>query len=323
MLNKVSIIIPLYNKEENLSLLLERVCNQTYKNIEVILIDDGSKDNTYKICEKYKKSDDRICLYKQTNRGVSAARNVGLDIATGTYIAFIDGDDYIEKNYIEKLIEKISGKERNAVSVSKILVRDEKNNIISEIDPEVNKYDTTIEYFLNHWNVWGVLFPKKIIDAVRFDETIKISEDYKFISQLVANNDIMLYSAEDAIYNYVIHEQSAMQSRYSSEFLKGLHAEVEAYENLLKKGKKFYSSRLIGNAAYQCMRRYFHENSEIRNKYYKDYEEAKKIIRRYFNVIILNNTIEKSKKILIITSCIFPWLIVVKNYLKVNIKWKR
>ena len=96
MLNKkISIIIPVYNAEKYLKCCLDSILNQSYKNLEIIIINDGSTDNSLKVIEEYKKNDNRIILISQKNQGVSKSRNNGLELATGDYIMFIDPDDWI------------------------------------------------------------------------------------------------------------------------------------------------------------------------------------------------------------------------------------
>ena len=102
---KVSIIVPIYNMEQYLNRCLESIINQTYENIEIILINDGSKDNSLEICKNYAKKDNRIMIIDQKNSGVSSARNSGLDKATGEYLAFVDPDDWIDKDGIEKMVD--------------------------------------------------------------------------------------------------------------------------------------------------------------------------------------------------------------------------
>ncbi len=99
----ISIIIPVYNVEPYLKDCLDSVINQTYKNLEIILVNDGSTDNSKTICEEYKKKDSRIILINQKNSGLSSARNAGIKQSTGEYISFIDSDDYVEKDYVEYL----------------------------------------------------------------------------------------------------------------------------------------------------------------------------------------------------------------------------
>lgn len=99
----ISIIIPVYNVEQYLPKCLDSIINQTYKNLEIILIDDGSTDRSGEICDKYKNEDKRIMVIHQLNGGVSGARNTGIEVAKGKYILFIDSDDWIEKDYVSSL----------------------------------------------------------------------------------------------------------------------------------------------------------------------------------------------------------------------------
>ncbi|MDD6633822.1 MAG: glycosyltransferase family 2 protein [Ruminococcus sp.] len=101
---KISVIVPVYNVEKYLSKTIETVINQTYTNIEVILVDDGSTDNSLKICYEYAEKDNRIRVIHQYNQGLSVARNVGTELATGEYIFYLDGDDYLNQNALEVLI---------------------------------------------------------------------------------------------------------------------------------------------------------------------------------------------------------------------------
>lgn len=104
-MDKISVIIPVYNVEKYILNTIESVMFQTYSNIEIILVDDGSTDNSSKICDELAKKDNRISVIHQDNQGLSAARNVGTAIATGDFIFYLDGDDYLEKNCLEKLLE--------------------------------------------------------------------------------------------------------------------------------------------------------------------------------------------------------------------------
>lgn len=113
---KISVIIPIYNVEEYLPECLESVINQSYSQLEVICVDDGSTDNSRKICEYYARRDSRITVMHQKNSGVSAARNKGLEVCTGEYISMIDGDDFLEKEMYEVLVDLIEKDESIGIS---------------------------------------------------------------------------------------------------------------------------------------------------------------------------------------------------------------
>src|SRR5699024_1141358 len=103
---KVSIIVPIYNSENYLKYCLETIVNQTYNNLEILLINDGSLDNSLDICKEFEQKDNRIKLFNIPNSGVSVARNIGIDNATGEFITFVDSDDWMELNAIEFGVDK-------------------------------------------------------------------------------------------------------------------------------------------------------------------------------------------------------------------------
>ena len=107
MENLISVIVPIYNVAPYLHECIDSIINQTYKNLEIILVDDGSSDGSEKICDEYAKNDNRIIVIHQQNKGLVCARKAGLKIATGEYIAYVDGDDWIEIQMYEYLLNKI------------------------------------------------------------------------------------------------------------------------------------------------------------------------------------------------------------------------
>ena len=104
---KVSVIVPIYNVEKYIAECIESIIKQDYRNLEIILVDDGSPDKSGEICDFYKNKDERIIVIHKKNAGVSAARNSGLDAATGDFVCFVDGDDYLEEDYVSYLLKQI------------------------------------------------------------------------------------------------------------------------------------------------------------------------------------------------------------------------
>ena len=122
----ISIIIPVYNVEQYLSRCIDSVINQTYKNLEIILIDDGSTDDSGEICDEYALKDNRIKVMHKQNGGVSSARNEGLDISKGNYIGFIDSDDFIEKDMYEFLYDLLTKNNCDISCCNKFIFKDNK-----------------------------------------------------------------------------------------------------------------------------------------------------------------------------------------------------
>ena len=163
---KISIIIPVFNSEEYINNCLDSVINQTYRNIEIIIINDGSTDNSERIIKEYSSIDSRIKYYKKSNGGVSSARNYGIKKSRGDYIFFLDSDDQIQDNALEIMLEMLL-KKKNSISICKFSKYD--GSPFCDLDSNFTIYNKN-EYLLNllnlnfHSYVCGVLIPKKYLD---------------------------------------------------------------------------------------------------------------------------------------------------------------
>lgn len=219
----ISIIVPVYKVEKYLSRCLESIVNQTYKNLEIILIDDGSPDNSGKICDEYAEKDSRIKVIHKENSGVSSTRNLGLKKATGDYISFIDSDDWIEFDMYEKMIEVINKENVDLVKCSYIYEYDESSkkieNLYSEskcIDLKNNK-KSYIDFIFEGNTLpamWTFLIKRERIDEIslKFDENLIVGEDLIFVLNLICHCN-SIYILNEHLYHYFIHEQSAMNSK--------------------------------------------------------------------------------------------------------------
>lgn len=205
----ISIIIPVYDVAEYLPQCLESVCNQTYKNLEIILVDDGSTDGSGKICDEWQKKDDRIVLIHKENGGVSSARNEGLKRATGEYIGFVDADDWLEPDMYEKLAAGIYGAE--AVScgyvdypygegvpvpkgIKSLPACDFPDSIIALF--ERNGYFTTL---------WNKLFRREVIFSegsfIHLDTTLAFGEDEVWLVTVLGKCNKVAFIPE-ALYHW-------------------------------------------------------------------------------------------------------------------------
>lgn len=202
--NLVSIIIPVYNVARYLDDCLNSVLKQTYTNLEMIVVDDGSTDESLEICRSYAAKDKRLKVFHQDNAGVSAARNIGLNIMTGKYVLFIDSDDKIEQDMVKNLVKAIDQSERiDAVFCGYKEFDNETGTIIKEVVPNkskiVDRDDGVAEIFGEYSTMlWNKMFRCSIIDkADLFDVTLKIGEDELWmVNVLKKANNIMLIGSD-------------------------------------------------------------------------------------------------------------------------------
>ena len=210
----ISVIVPIYNVEKYLRKCVNSILNQTYMNLEVILVDDGSTDNSPAICDEYAKEDDRVIVVHKANGGLSSSRNAGLDICRGSYIGFVDGDDYIEPNMYQDLLRAVQN-EVGVIGVTAIAIESESGHIRQFVHENASDESKKIyiESLLLHKgdvSVWSKLFPRDIIGSHRFDET-KLNEDLLFVFDIEKNIKKLRYTLKVG-YHYVIHDGSISRS---------------------------------------------------------------------------------------------------------------
>lgn len=225
-INTVSVIIPCYNSEKYIKKCLESLQKQTYKKLEIIVIDDGSKDETPKIVTKMSKKDSRIKLFIITNRGVSYARNYGLLKSSGEFITFVDSDDWVSPNFIEHAmihVEKYDldiisgGTEKKYFNKSeKFVINSEKIKIyhgkkLKDIENKIIGYNSKNVPELDKCFMSGSvckIFKKTIIKDIKFDEQIKIGEDTIYNIEALRNSR-MIGIVPEIWYYYRMNEESA------------------------------------------------------------------------------------------------------------------
>ena len=187
----ISVIVPIYQVEAYLEECLDSILNQTYRQLEIILIDDGSTDRCGEICDRYASRDSRIKVIHQTNQGLSAARNAGMDIAIGEYISFIDSDDYIVPQYYEKMLEGF--KQYPDAPIIACLVYQDKDGQITRLSPNWHTTQPVFHSSLTFCEecllgkmtvaVWNKLFRTELMKDIRF-RVGRIFEDSLFMHDL-------------------------------------------------------------------------------------------------------------------------------------------
>lgn len=216
--NLISIVIAVYNAEKYLDKCLSSVARQTFANIEILLIDDGSIDASLDICLKWSKSDSRVIVWHQNNSGVSNARNKGIELAKGDYIVFVDADDYVEQTYIQNLYEKrnmadivISGYNRVSEYQEPILLGRE--GFLKREEMFFNMLCTNIVTGA----CWNKIFKKKILmeHHISFDENIDVGEDMLFVTEYL-QHCASYYYINKALYSYYNNKESVMHNAYTN-----------------------------------------------------------------------------------------------------------
>lgn len=217
----ISIIVPIYNKEKYLNKCLDSIVNQTYKDLEIILVDDGSTDNSPAICDEYQKNDERIIVIHKPNGGLSSARNTGLNNAHGDYITFIDSDDYIELDTFEAVVKAIND------TVDVVLIREKMvdldGNIIRiEGNTPTNKLYYKDQKFLADLIIKKQLtgccdkiFKKEILESIKFEENRHHGEDLLFNVEALRNIKTVAY-VDSIKYSYVSNMDSITHSSFNS-----------------------------------------------------------------------------------------------------------
>lgn len=219
---KISVIIPIFKTEAYLSRCLDSILNNTYRNLEIICINDGSPDDSGKILEKYQIRDSRIVVLSQENRGISAARNAGIDIATGEFIAFIDSDDWIHPNYFRYLAQlQQETKVDIAICGYKRVDSEEPfNELPDDLDESLIKTVSVSEIINMTYSktfVWGRMYSKRLIADSRFDENVAL-EDTCFNFEVIfrMSGKIKYGIINIPLYFYYVRQTSVVHSLTAS-----------------------------------------------------------------------------------------------------------
>lgn len=237
----VSIIVPVYNIENYAENCIKSLVNQTYQDIEIILVDDGSTDNSGKICDDFAQQHELIKVVHKENGGLSSARNAGLDVASGDYIMFIDGDDYIAENAVEILLKHIANNDADMVQF------DYEETFVPYKSTKSSATDTKElvtdlkQMFEKLYLIGGPaassctkLYKKELFNTLRFKEGI-IHEDEFLITELLPQVKSILY-IPDKLYFYVMRTGSIVKSGFSKKRLDSLMVSENRIDKLEKLG---------------------------------------------------------------------------------------
>lgn len=255
----ISVVIPVYNVEKYLSECLDSVINQTYKNLQIILVDDGSTDSSGKICDEYAEKDARITVVHQSNAGAGAAKNTGLDLVKGEYFSIIDSDDYIELDMYEKMVNSLEKYNADIVQClfRNVFVNDsfDRKYKIKGNYPKVLTSKSFLKEYLYDWKYaifWNKLFKSSLLKEIRFPVGRKIDDEF-FTYKLVCNAKKVV-NIDNILYNYRMRKTSVMNENNSDRLIYDrIDCFIERYNyisNVYPSLKKNYNLKLYDDLLY-------------------------------------------------------------------------
>ena len=218
--NLISVIVPVYNIEEYLDKCVESIIKQTHENLEILLIDDGSTDHSGKKCDAWAKKDYRVKVIHKENGGVSSARNVGLEIATGKYIGFVDSDDCINENMYKKLMNQMIETNSDMCFCNYVYINNKENTTVNTqlFCEKKNDKNTIMKKMFECKNanfaVWNKLIKREFLKNIRFDESIKIYEDAVFNFECLDKMETIAF-VEEYLYFYEVGRESSALHKFN------------------------------------------------------------------------------------------------------------
>jgi glycosyltransferase involved in cell wall biosynthesis len=305
----LSIIVPIYNVEKYLEKCIKTILSQTYKDFELILVDDGSPDKCGIICDEYLKLDNRIRVVHKKNGGLSSARNAGLKIATGEYVAFVDSDDWIEKNMYKKLYREAKKNNGDIVQCKFLKVNEEYTqinnnkigniNIINNLEALNNLYN---ERYIETVVTWNKIYRRCLFDNIIFPEG-KIHEDEFTTHKLLykANKVVLI---DEELYYYRQTPNSIMNSGFNIKRLDGLEAISQRMEFFKQIRNKDLYEKTLRKYEYILKKNYFMCESSLHNK--NILKKIRTMYKDVFSKYILSNKTKIKEKIMSIIFFISP-----------------
>jgi len=295
--NLVSIIIPVYNAEAYIEACVQSVVEQTYDNFELLLIDDGSSDDSPAICDRLAASDSRIKVHHQDNRGVSVARNAGKKYSEGQYLLFVDADDTMQPDMLQRMVKRIETAQAQ-IAVCGINIVSEAGQVLfsRSVDEKEYSAEEALRSFLLGQvfenGVWNKLFRKDLIENVDFVAGRRMNEDIFFIYEAFCNVE-KVATCGAVGYNYYERKGSASHSTFSDRWFDNSYFAHKIYELTidrfpqLEQAAKSYLLR----SQYHLLRLMY--SSGVEEQYKEEYQEIRNVLKTY-KINDIRDTIKRS-----------------------------
>lgn len=291
----ISVIVPVYQAEEYLERCLQSLAHQTLQNFEVILIDDGSTDGSAAICDDFAKRDRHFRVVHQVNKGIGAVRNLGLEMAEGQYISFVDSDDYIAENMLEQMLAYIREKKADLLICDFFMVDGIHIQRRQQLTaPAVWQDDTFMQYIANEKILsfpWNKLYRKELFAGIRYPLNMAFEDQYIF-HRLVQRAECIAY-VNDAYYYYRINPNGLSRSLHTKNAYDCFRADLERQCFMVEYYPQYAEScwnHIINNACNTCWR-YLYTGQ---GKEYAD--AAKDYLRKYQKKFFCSSSVSLNAK---------------------------
>lgn len=307
---KISIIVPVYGVEKYIGDCIESICTQTWKNIEIILVDDGSEDRSGQICDEWAERDERIKVFHVKNGGQSKARNIGISHATGAYIGFVDGDDKVKPDMYETLLQLMmkkhaqiaesnfdgrKSKEQDQLEEGIVFEMSGKEAIRKQLDLRINsRYPST--------SLWSKLFKTELLRGASLPEG-KIHEEYAYLCEAFLKCEKYVY-INHRLYTRTLRKDSTTAMKFSERTLDKLHVYRERNQFLKEMGEKELL-QLSKEQEYVLMLHYYGEASKADLKNVREWLKREMLSKKNE---ITESDLPKKKKKQFGLFFISPWL---------------
>lgn len=309
---KVSFIVPAYNVEQYIEECIKSIQQQTYNNIEIIVVDDGSTDKTPQLLDDFAVNDNRLKIIHKSNAGVSEARNSGLGCANGDYVAFVDGDDYISPEYTDYMLGLISKDDCDyALSVNCFMsqyenqIKDDKIQILSSEDATVLLLSPRVIV-----GCWDKLYKKRVIDEnkLRFNPILFYGEGLRFITQFAQLSKKVAVGSKK-VYYYRRNNYASVCTRFNINNFYNGYRSLDTIESDLKyKTPKVLNMLLFHRNLFRAGALARILSAGVKNEYEEYYGESLNYIRANLLKCLTIKGVSLYKKGILIGSCLSPWL---------------
>lgn len=294
----ISIVMPVFNAEKYLKKSIESILHQTYPAWELIIIDNGSEDDSFLLCQEYAKNEERILvLHQYQNKGVSAARNLGVEKATGNYITFLDADDWVAEDYLETMVktakdtqadmlvcqyQKVYDGDRDAESVKSMDDKSEPQRFAAKA---YNREEYVSQCLLEGYtHCWGVFYKLSLLEGIRFPSRVTIGEDVLFLIDIILQAEKIVMTGYDG-YRYYINENGAMNRKFTPSYMDQILCWQKAKEKLLDKYPMIEDkiNSILVVSTMLVVGKLSALSKEELGGFQKEIEECQKIVQEYGN----------------------------------------